>query len=45
MSWAFDMVFGFFVLTTTVLVFLTMRWAIRRDRKGRVSQSRDEIVE
>jgi hypothetical protein len=32
---AFDAVFGLFVAAFIVLVVVTMRWAVRRDRGGR----------
>jgi hypothetical protein len=31
----FDVVFAVFVLAMLVLIFLVLRWAIRRDRVGR----------
>jgi hypothetical protein len=39
----FIAVFSVFIAATLVLVVLTMRWAIRRDREGRAAQhSKDE---
>jgi hypothetical protein len=38
----FIAVFSFFVLATLVLVVLTMRWAIHRDRERRAGQSGPE---
>jgi len=32
---AFYVVFGIFVVAFAVLVVITMRWAVRRDRSGR----------
>ena len=32
---AFVLVFGLFVVATVVLVVVTMRWALRRDRERR----------
>lgn len=34
---AFDAVFGVFVAAFVVLVVVTMRWAIKRDRAGRAA--------
>jgi hypothetical protein len=38
----FIAVFSIFIAATLVLVVLTMRWAIRRDRERRASSSPDE---
>ena len=37
----FIAVFSVFIVATLVLVVLTLRWAIRRDREGRAAQPRD----
>jgi hypothetical protein len=38
----FIAVFSVFIAATLVLVVLTLRWAIRRDRDGRAAQTPDE---
>jgi hypothetical protein len=38
----FIAVFSVFIAATVVLVVLTMRWAIRRDRERRAAQSPKE---
>jgi hypothetical protein len=38
----FIAVFSIFIAATLVLIVLTLRWAIRRDRDGRAAQLRDE---
>jgi hypothetical protein len=40
---AFALVFGLFVAATVVLIVLTVRWAIQRDRLKRLSQHDDEL--
>ncbi|HLG68603.1 MAG TPA: hypothetical protein VKV36_12140 [Acidimicrobiales bacterium] len=39
-SAAFDAVFAVFALAMVVLIVVTLRWAIRRDRKGREAWAR-----
>jgi len=34
---AFGVVFGLFLAGFAVLCFLTLRWAVRRDRRGRAA--------
>jgi Flp pilus assembly protein TadB len=38
----FIAVFSVFIAATLVLVVLTMRWAVRRDRDRRTAQSSEE---
>jgi len=37
---AFGVVFGAFVVAFVVLSFITVRWAVRRDRRGRTEWQR-----
>jgi len=37
---AFGVVFGLFIVAFAVLSFITVRWAVRRDRAGRVAWQR-----
>jgi len=38
----FVVVFSIFIAATLVLIVLTMRWAIRRDRQRRKEQTQEE---
>lgn len=38
----FAVAFTIFIAATLVLIVLTMRWAIRRDRQGRQERSGDK---
>jgi hypothetical protein len=39
MSTAFDVVFGIFVVMILAVAFLSVRWAIQRDRAGRTARA------